>query len=302
MRIIGAGLAGCIAAHVFPEAHIYEAASGPQTNHHALLRFKTDAIAKLTGIPFKKVDMQKMIWFEGKEVPASPRMNNLYSMKVAGKYEQRSISKLNNDVRYIAPNDFHMQLLNRLKNRISYSCELVATADHNPLTISTVPLPVMNKIFGKSQMATSFDSNKKEIIVTTCIIHDCELYVTCYYPDPSTYLYRASITGNKLIIESTKELQDWEYISVFDSLGIYTHNQETSFEIHKQKNGKLTEDKTKEHKQFIHHLTINHNIYSLGRFAIWRNVLLDDVLEDCYVIRKMISQDSYQNHLQRNTQ
>jgi hypothetical protein len=50
MKIIGAGMAGLIAGHMLrrhsPEIH--EAASSLPNNHSALLRFRSDAVAKAT--------------------------------------------------------------------------------------------------------------------------------------------------------------------------------------------------------------------------------------------------------------
>jgi hypothetical protein len=41
-------------------------------------------------------------------------------------------------------------------------------------------------------------------------------------------------------------------------------------------------------KEFMHHATSRYNIYSLGRFATWRPILLDDVVDDLTVIEKMM--------------
>lgn len=302
MRIFGAGLAGCIAAHVFPEATIYEAAKEPVQNHHALLRFKTDAISKVVGIPFKKVDIQKMIWFEGKEVPPSARMNSMYSMKVAGKYLHRSISKMSNDVRYIAPNDFHMQLQNRLKKRIEYGHKITTDFFHDMdcsvPSISTLPIGLMKNIANNTQIVKLSDDNRK-IHVINSDIKNCDMYLTCYYPCASSSVYRASITGSKLIIESMSEINTSMYLEVLTSLGINFGDIDNEKNF-MQPNGKLTEATDGSNKKFIHNLTVNHNVYSLGRFALHRNILLDDVLEDCYVIRRMISQDTYSQQLERS--
>src|SRR3546814_13619817 len=39
-------------------------------------------------------------------------------------------------------------------------------------------------------------------------IPDCEAYVTAYVPDPRTPLYRASITGDQLIMEFVEEAEE----------------------------------------------------------------------------------------------
>jgi hypothetical protein len=39
-------------------------------------------------------------------------------------------------------------------------------------------------------------------------------------------------------------------------------------------------------------LTHERNIYSLGRFATWRNILLDDVVDDIAAIKKLLKANS----------
>src|SRR5579859_642604 len=118
MIILGAGLAGCIAAHLFPGARILEA-GGPETvgAHRAVLRFRSDAIARLTGIPFRKVRVYKSVVAEGTHycggsVPVP--ILNAYSRKVSGRVSERSIFNLALSDRWIAPEDFHYQLVKRL--------------------------------------------------------------------------------------------------------------------------------------------------------------------------------------------
>ena len=49
----------------------------------------------------------------------------------------------------------------------------------------------------------------------------------------------------------------------------------------------------KARKSFMLKLTLEHNIYSVGRFACWKNILLDDVYDDSFTIRAMINSDPY---------
>jgi len=36
-----------------------------------------------------------------------------------------------------------------------------------------------------------------------------------------------------------------------------------------------------------------YNVYSLGRYATWRNILLDDVYHDINVIKQLMDSDGY---------
>jgi hypothetical protein len=61
----------------------------------------------------------------------------------------------------------------------------------------------------------------------------------------------------------------------------------------KQKYGKIAPIDNAWRRAFMHRLTIDNGIYSLGRFATWRNILLDDIIKDISVIKEMMKQDSY---------
>jgi hypothetical protein len=47
-------------------------------------------------------------------------------------------------------------------------------------------------------------------------------------------------------------------------------------------------------------LTEEHNIYSLGRFATWRQLLLDDLVKDIGVIEKLIDGNHLYNNVLEN--
>jgi hypothetical protein len=39
-------------------------------------------------------------------------------------------------------------------------------------------------------------------------------------------------------------------------------------------------------------LTHEHNVFSLGRFATWRNILLDDVVDDIVQVKRLLKSSS----------
>jgi hypothetical protein len=59
-----------------------------------------------------------------------------------------------------------------------------------------------------------------------------------------------------------------------------------------QKYGKISPVEDAVRKQLLFQLTHEHNIYSLGRFATWRNILLDDVVDDIGAIKKLLKANS----------
>jgi branched-subunit amino acid ABC-type transport system permease component len=62
---------------------------------------------------------------------------------------------------------------------------------------------------------------------------------------------------------------------------------------HKQSYGKIAPIDEQFRRFVVEHLSQKHSIYSLGRFATWRNILLDDVLKDLQVIKKLMNADLY---------
>ena len=66
--IYGAGLAGLLAGHMLRSLNpkIVESQDSLPNNHGALLRFRTDKVARACATPFKKVKVQKAIKYDGK--------------------------------------------------------------------------------------------------------------------------------------------------------------------------------------------------------------------------------------------
>lgn len=296
MIIIGAGLTGCIAAHIFPNSQIHEYLEVPKV-HKALLRFRSDAVSSLTGIPFKKVKVYKGVYKDCQFINPSIRDMNHYSRKVSGGIYDRSIGNLDPDVRYIAPYDFHQQLLERLSSRIVYgsSASLVGFAEP---VISTLPLPVLLRKVGRE---FSYGSENKldssPIYVTTLNVSDCESFQTIYYPGQDTKVYRASLTGDKLIIESIERITYKDVKYVISSFGLAKDKccggPDFSDRNVEQTIGKFVPLEENYRRELMYTITNEHGIYSLGRHATWRKVLLDDIVNDCHRILSMINTSQY---------
>ena len=295
-RIIGAGFAGLIAAHAWPKAEVLEAMPEPEQAHKALLRFRSDAAAHMTGIEFKKVRVRKGIWFRGKFVKPDIRLANMYSAKVLrGEIANRSIWNLDAVDRYIAPENFYQQLLERVGDRIQWNCQADFSGGH---TVSTAPLPVAISQLGIDAKAKF---GREPINVQRWRINCADVYQTIYYPEAEEPLYRASITGNILIIESMagESFKD-SYVDVdevFESFGLNLSHMGGGFlqqiDDVEQKYGKISEIDERTRKSLLYELTARHGIYSLGRFATWRNILLDDVVDDIAAIKKMAAMSNY---------
>lgn len=299
MIILGAGLSGLIAAAVNPQAKVFEASSRDKQSHRAVLRFRTPAVGDAVGIPFRKIRVYKNIWVDGKFHEPNIQLSNLYSYKVAGGYFDRSIWKTDAVDRYIAPEDFILRLIDQVGDRVEWETP-VEELPKDKAIISTIPMNRMLALAGIAKPDT-VEFKFSPIRVQRFRVKDADVFQTIYYPSPSTAAYRASITGNLLIVES---VDDAGYVSsdlleVLDSFGLTEDDIEVIDENHKQSYGKIAPIDENFRRFVVEILSQKHGIYSLGRFATWRNILLDDVLQDLNVVKRLINADSYTRRLEK---
>lgn len=315
ITIAGAGLTGLIAAHAFPRARINEAldeASLSKQEHTALLRFRTDSVSRLTGIPFRKVRVQKSIVVDGEHVAPNLSLSNRYAAKVleatGGKVSGRSILNTADADRYVAPASFIEEMRENLRDRIAYGHpeEIANRIGINApyasdILISTIPLPTLLKEAAKAswveQIATQEQFHFAAIRVVRYRLSDVDLHQTIYYPGEETDIYRASITGDTLTIECVipvveQNEKGFSLMGVLGDFGLpWVKFDEIDDKV--QRYGKIVDIDSTERRRLLRELTERGGIYSLGRFATWRNVLLDDVANDIEVIRRMMSLDRY---------
>lgn len=286
--IVGAGLAGLVAAHAWPQATVLERATGPSPQHRALLRFRSDAVARLTGMEFRRVLVRKGLWSKGAYRAPDIRLANLYAQKVlgeAGLGAARSVWDLAPVERFIAPEDFYGQMVETVGARIRWG-ERVDFCALQGTTISTAPLPVVLSSLGVESAGPTFV--RAPITVERWRVRGADLYQTVYFPDLDTRLYRASITGSVLILECAGQFPDAADIDLaLQAFGLFAPAVDFEERV-EQRFGKIAEIDPALRKNLLFRLTHEHDIYSLGRFATWRNVLLDDVVHDIDVIKRLM--------------
>lgn len=292
MFIVGAGLSGAIAGALDRSARLMEAASAPPTsNHRAVLRFRSDKIGQALNIPFRRVRVMKAIECHGElRLAPTPRDANVYARKVTGMIQSRSIGDLAPVERFIAPENFHEQLLDMCGGRVYYSTALTADSlrELSPRFISTIPLNLLCSVLSIEPP----NLLRAPIHVTRYDVAECDAFQTLYHTDPTTPLYRSSLTGSLLIIESTAELDAADINSVLRGFAL-SPQQVQARDEGRQHYGKITPLADATRKALLHRLTTEHGIFSLGRFATWRNILLDDVYDDFQKIRAMMALDNY---------
>lgn len=298
-------MAGLIAANVFrrhsPE--VIERRSSLPHNHSALLRLRSDSVGHATGIPMRKVFAQKALFRDGritKEVTLAD--GNQYSQKVAGVVHPRSISDLEDCERWIAPSNF-VELLSKGAD-IHYSRSIgqgdLSGPEKEPI-ISTLPMPVMMDLLGWNDSEPNFDF-KPIWTATVDLGEGVDVHQTIYFPEPHLPYYRASITGSTLIVEFQKDVAD-DFLSsqvagALEPFKVGRFIPIDQIKYSTQPYGKIVPIDESTRRAFILHLTQEFGIYSLGRFATWKPVLLDDLIQDLDVIESLISSGPYSASLQ----
>lgn len=315
MYILGAGLAGCIAAHLFPGARVLESAAEADLGaHKALLRFRTDEIGKITGIPFRRVRVTKAVaWGDRLFMDSVPLAAiNDYSRKVVGRLQPRSIADIHPVDRWVAPDDFHARMARNLEGRIlfEYRIDRVSSTglwrgshdeaglDRTDLPVlSTVPLPLMLAMTDlKSCPPLNFE--RQAIYVLRGEVRDCDLHQTCYFADERTPIYRASITGSTLIVESIRGRPgERDLGQALVAFGLRPEEVLWEPEVDVQRYGKIVSLPATQRQALLLQLTQRYGVYSFGRFATWRNILLDDLPKDAERIRGLMRMGEYELQL-----
>lgn len=306
MIIYGAGMAGLLAAQMLRRFKpvVHEGRAQLPQSHKAVLRFRSDAVARATGLPFRRVKVNKALKW-GKELTVQPMLNhvNAYSLKVTGQLMQRSIANLQPEERWIAPVDFVQTLAEQADIRLSSPLESLPEKLDEP-AVSTIHLPTMTRILQLEKVPVF--KYRNIFVVRAEVACNADLYQTIYYPGAEPY-YRASMEGKTLIVESIQtemlsdrdpsEINTWLRDIIFDfGMGYTGFNTEP--EITLQPFGKIMPVDERWRREFIYELTRRKNVYSLGRFATWRQILLDDVVKDVEQIERMISSgDDYGRRL-----
>lgn len=310
VHIYGAGMAGLLTAQMLRRRNpiISEAKSALPNNHSALLRFRTDAVSKATAIPFRKVRVHKGIYHDGR-ITTEPRLDlsNRYSMKVIGSVVNRSINSLEPVDRFIAPFGFVETMAKGLA--IAYQqaltdCAIQEYVLGNLPIISTIPLPsLLSMLPHDDPFLLSWRKDEWPVfshrpiwtLKVRIVNPSTNVYQTIYYPSYPENIYRASITGDVLILEYCERPAEAVHKDIVTSLSHFGIEEKGlvlgPFEMRKSAFGKILPIDDDWRKRCIYHLTSTYGIYSIGRFATWRQILLDDVVHDIEQVDHFLNED-----------
>jgi hypothetical protein len=299
LTIYGAGLAGLLAANMLRRYKpvVREFQSSLPHNHDALLRFRSDAVARATGIPFRKVRVQKGVFTASRGLSSVPSIAdcNMYSMKVTGDVLDRSIGNLDPVDRWIAPPNLIATLADSLE--IQYDSPMKIYGDSPEPIVSTIPMPGLMKLAGWELPA--FGYRPVTVLTFDILWPKTEVYQTVYFPEIELLPYRVSITGSHVMIEITGEvttfIDPYEIaLSSLKAFGLPPAVNISDPQLKVQTFGKIVPIPENARKEFILAMSDRYNIYSVGRYATWRNILLDDVVRDIELVEGFIAQrDGY---------
>jgi hypothetical protein len=304
--IVGAGMAGLLAGHMLRRyvPRIIEAQPKLPNNHAALLRFRSNAVAEATGIPFKRVVVRKAIKTTSGYVVNNVTLAdaNQYAQKVTGEVTDRSILDLAPVERYIAPEDFIGQLARDLDIHYDEKLDKEWIEERErpedfPI-VSTIPMPSLMELVGWEK--GHFDWRAIWTITAFLDRPVVNVYQTIYYPNHRLPYYRASLTGHRLTIECIRDPEhnvDQMVAEVAEDFGLAQVAWCTP-QTKRQEYGKLIHGDEPARRAFIMAMTDRYNLWSLGRFATWRQLLLDDVVKDIRFIDSILTtRDSYTRRL-----
>ena len=293
--IIGAGLAGLLAGNMLRRRplQIVERQKGLPNNHHAVLRFRSLKVSEQVHVPFRQVRVFKSI-----DEPDPIRAAMLYARKVTGRYEVRSLISLEPSDRYIAPTNLIEQMAHGLDiaygvDGLAYVAPAKREEMENSPIISTLPMPVLMDALEFNGPRPDFKHVPGYTIKAK--VKGCDIFATRYYSALDSNLYRASLTGDSLILEYAGEVDEnvdaiADLPQVAWDFGISDEDIQ-SVELPKtskyQKLAKLSDDDKRLAQAFMHWATVTYGVYSLGRFAKWEaGLLLDDVVQDVLKIER----------------
>lgn len=303
-------MAGLLAAHYFRHERptVLEQAADLPDNHGALLRFRSRAVMDITGAPLREVRVRKAILEPDGLLTdkCSIRHSNSYSKKVTGLVTNRSIENLEPVTRWVAEPDFLKKLARGVD--ICFNSKFMphdAFQPANHTHISTVPMKMwVDYLLGDPEFSAEVEFKSTPITTIETTLYDVDVHQTMYIPWMGEHLgefhkpYRVSIVGNRYLAEYTGDdflsgdsIEAMIQSHCFCLMGFQPKHGEVRQKT--QRLGKIVPLPDDLRRHLIGKITETFNVYSVGRFATWRQILLDDVVNDLKVVERLIKSGQY---------
>lgn len=292
MKIIGAGLAGLLAAHMLRHKlpTVIERQSSLPNNHSAVLRFRSSIIGDVTGIQFRKVIVVKAtLKWRNAVADALSYADKNTGMLLSDRSIPASVTTVE---RYIAPIDLIPQLAEIANIQLETNWPSEGRSIDDP-AISTIPMPDLMAVLNYPGERPEFKSIQGSNIRAK--VSHCDAYVSLYVPNPFYPFSRVSLTGDEIIAEVPHaEEADPELIYAAGGLLGIPRDRISDITVKAQRYAKIQNVDDGLRKRFIAWATDNYGVYSLGRYATWRpQLLLDDLVQDIRLIERWINGGAY---------
>lgn len=308
--IIGAGMAGTIAYNYLRQYDpiIIDKRPKPKQSsnaigtHPAVMRLRDPQVARFLGSDCKRVTISKAIYIDGRITTESNiKLNNMYSMKLYDQIGKRSLNNLGDQERWLIdghkpPSNLFWEMDVKEIKDDKIHCIVAGTRKsiiRYDICISTLPMTVMAKIACQEKtQEINFEYNPVYVLRTNLNIAS-SVNQTLYFPSYETTVYRATIQEQVLIIESI-EKQDHHDSTVdtirfvLEAFGISGCFSEIDYNWTKMPIGKIKAIDEDRRLNLIMRLTDKYNIFSFGRFAVWRPLRTDHLLSDIEKIHRII--------------
>jgi len=308
--IIGAGISGLIAKGAFTKDNHDvtvcdpKLESGDFSQHKAVMRLRDDRVNQYVNCRLKPITVTKAIYHKG-EIHNKPNilLNNLYSLKNYGALGNRSLETLGEVDRFLitgyAPDVRKNFIPKRVKGIsmssgahfrphywLKFSDESIVQYD---ICISTIPMPALMRLEGINLTGyenISFSYNP--IYVSTAdLLIPSDVHQTLYFTQ--SYIYRVTIEGQKLIIESTDcGITQEDFRHCVRAFGLDLATDVSDFKTVNQEIGKIVPIDDDARRRIMMDLTNKYNIYSFGRFATWKPLRVDQTIDDIEKIKMLI--------------
>jgi len=323
--VLGAGLAGTMMARVLADHHpdktvlvLDQRPSPDDRNHWALLRFRDLETARALGVAVREIEVEKAVYWRG-QLHYTPNiaMNNQYSLKAYGHIGHRSLRHLGTAKRYLPlatprPSQCKwgqtIELVDRDDDFTFIGTRHIETGKVEGICgrtiISTIPMQqLLQATAGLSDQPfylLSEPPRSEPITVLRVKLKPhirCDVNQTIYFPESRFWTYRATLESNTLICECIGDDEDHSMLQEMDEVASafglsWTTSTfepvDPAADIHVQRHGKIIELDDDQRREVIYQLTDQYNVYSLGRFATWRPLRADQLVQDVYKVERMI--------------
>ena len=306
--IIGAGLAGSVASGAFAaDKPVNYDMQQPreQNRHQAVMRLRDVNVAKYLGISVEQVTVWKAVaWGDQLYEVADMRMNNLYSLKLYAELAERSLRTLGRVTRWLIegvplPREVRWghKLVSVEDGQLTFTDRSGGIGVDYDICISTIPMPVMLQAAG-IPFTEQFRSHPIYVWRGKLGVQ-CSLHQTIYFPDPGTPVYRATVQGKQVIIECIDDTPI-DLAKVLWFFGLEREDLVNDPMMTEQPMGKMNAINDDERRRYIYELTDRYGIYSLGRYAIWKPIRADHLVQDVDKIKRLAKLSSASAGYERN--